>query len=151
MGMISGMLDPKIPKVPNPGLVLREPFLFSGTIQENFLYGKSEAGEEEMLKVNKTLRLHDIVQQFPEGYDTQVQERGSRLSPRTSGSWYPFAGAIITDPRILILDEATANIDTQTEKIIQEGAKGYAGGPDLLRHCPPAENHPAGRYDRRHR
>ncbi|NLY51283.1 MAG: ABC transporter ATP-binding protein, partial [Firmicutes bacterium] len=109
------------------GLVLQEPFLFSGTIRENLLYGNPEAGEEEMLKVSKALGLHDIVQQFPEGYDTQVQERGSRLS-LGQRQLVSFARAIINDPRILILDEATANIDTQTEKIIQRALKAMLAG-----------------------
>jgi ATP-binding cassette subfamily B protein len=109
------------------GLVLQEPFLFSGTIRENLLYGNPEAGQEEMLKVSKALGLHDIVEQFPEGYDTQVQERGSRLS-LGQRQLVSFARAIINDPRILILDEATANIDTQTEKIIQRALKAMLAG-----------------------
>ncbi|NLA58786.1 MAG: ABC transporter ATP-binding protein [Firmicutes bacterium] len=109
------------------GLVLQEPFLFSGTIRENLLYGNPGAGEEEMLEVSKALGLHDIVQQFPEGYDTQVQERGSRLS-LGQRQLVSFARAIINDPRILILDEATANIDTQTEKIIQRALKHMLAG-----------------------
>ncbi|HHV93105.1 MAG TPA: ABC transporter ATP-binding protein [Firmicutes bacterium] len=109
------------------GLVLQEPFLFSGTIRENLLYGSPEAGEEEMLRVSKALGLHDIVQQFPEGYDTQVHERGSRLS-LGQRQLVSFARALIKDPRILILDEATANIDTQTEKIIQRALKTMLAG-----------------------
>ena len=109
------------------GLVLQEPFLFSGTIRENLLYGNPQAGEEEMLRVSKALGLHDIVEQFPDGNDTQVQERGSRLS-LGQRQLVSFARAIINDPRILILDEATANIDTQTEKVIQRALKHMLAG-----------------------
>lgn len=100
------------------GLVLQEPFLFSGTIRENLMYGNSEATEEQMLEVTKALGLQ-FIQELPEGYDTQVQERGSRLS-LGQRQLISFARALINDPRILILDEATANIDTKTEQVIQK-------------------------------
>jgi len=100
------------------GLVLQEPFLFSGTIRENLMYGNSEATEEQMLEVTKALGLQ-FIQELPEGYDTQVQERGSRLS-LGQRQLISFARALINEPRILILDEATANIDTKTEQVIQK-------------------------------
>lgn len=100
------------------GLVLQEPFLFSGTIRENLMYGNPEATEEQMLEVTKALGLQ-FIQELPEGYDTQVQERGSRLS-LGQRQLISFARALINDPRILILDEATANIDTKTEQVIQK-------------------------------
>ncbi|NLJ24413.1 MAG: ABC transporter ATP-binding protein [Firmicutes bacterium] len=109
------------------GLVLQEPFLFSGTIRENLLYGNPRATEEDMLKVTKALGLHGFIQEFPDGYDTQVQERGSRLS-LGQRQLVSFARAIINDPRILILDEATANIDTQTEQIIQKALEHMLAG-----------------------
>lgn len=109
------------------GLVLQEPFLFSGTIRENLLYGNPQATEEDMLKVTKALGLHGFIQQFADGYDTQVQERGSRLS-LGQRQLVSFARAIINDPRILILDEATANIDTQTEQVIQRALEHMLAG-----------------------
>ncbi|NMB46763.1 MAG: ABC transporter ATP-binding protein [Firmicutes bacterium] len=109
------------------GLVLQEPFLFSGTIRENLLYGNPQATEEDMLTVTRALGLHDFVQQFADGYDTQVQERGSRLS-LGQRQLVSFARAIINDPRILILDEATANIDTQTEQVIQKALEHMLAG-----------------------
>ncbi len=109
------------------GLVLQEPFLFSGTIRENLMYGNPEASEEDMLTVTKALGLHDFIQEFAEGYDTQVQERGSRLS-LGQRQLVSFARAIIKDPRVLILDEATANIDTQTEQVIQRALEHMLAG-----------------------
>ena len=100
------------------GLVLQEPFLFSGTVRENLIYGNPEATEEDMLKVTRALGIHGFISQLADGYDTEVQERGSRLS-LGQRQLVSFARAIINDPRILILDEATANIDTQTEQVIQ--------------------------------
>ncbi|NMB11864.1 MAG: ABC transporter ATP-binding protein [Firmicutes bacterium] len=109
------------------GLVLQDPFLFSGTIRENLLYGNPRATEADMLKVTKALGLDEVIQQFADRYDTQVQERGSRLS-LGQRQLVSFARAIINDPRILILDEATANIDTQTEQVIQKALEHMLAG-----------------------
>lgn len=101
------------------GVVLQEPFLFSGTIAENIAYGKPGATPEEIMRAAKAANAHDFILRFPDGYDTQVGERGGRLSggerQRVS-----IARAILHNPRILILDEATSAVDTETEKQIQE-------------------------------
>lgn len=101
------------------GIVLQEPFLFSGTVAENIAYGKPDATLEEIMEAAKAANAHEFIVKFPDGYDTQVGERGSRLSggerQRVS-----IARAILHNPRILILDEATASVDTETEKKIQD-------------------------------
>ena len=101
------------------GVVLQEPFLFSGSIFENILFAKPGATRQEVMAAAKAANAHDFITQKPDGYDTQVGERGQTLSggerQRVS-----IARAILHDPRILILDEATASVDTDTEKQIQE-------------------------------
>ncbi len=101
------------------GIVLQEPFLFTGTIAENIAYGKPDATIEEIMDAAKAANAHEFIVKFPDGYDTQVGERGSRLSggerQRVS-----IARGILHNPRILILDEATASVDTETEKKIQD-------------------------------
>lgn len=101
------------------GIVLQEPFLFTGTVAENIAYGKPDATLEEIMEAAKAANAHEFIVKFPDGYDTQVGERGSRLSggerQRVS-----IARAILHNPRILILDEATASVDTETEKKIQD-------------------------------
>ncbi|MCC6728763.1 MAG: ABC transporter ATP-binding protein [Chthonomonadales bacterium] len=101
------------------GIVLQEPFLFPGTIRENIAYAKPDAGVEEILRAAKAANCHEFILKFPDGYDTQVGERGQRLSGGERQR-ISIARAILHDPRILILDEATASVDTETEKQIQE-------------------------------
>jgi len=101
------------------GIVLQEPFLFPGTITENIAYGKPGATPEEVMRAAKAANAHDFIMRFPDGYDTQVGERGARLSGGERQR-ISIARAILHDPRILILDEATASVDTETEKQIQE-------------------------------
>ncbi|MBI2864197.1 MAG: ABC transporter ATP-binding protein [Chloroflexi bacterium] len=100
------------------GIVLQEPFLFSGTIKDNIRYGRLDATDEEIIEVAKALGLHDFVLHLEDGYDTPIQERGVNLSVGQR-QLVSFARALIADPRILILDEATASIDTQTELVVQ--------------------------------
>jgi len=101
------------------GIVLQEPFLFSGTIAENIGYGRPGASFEEVVEAAKAANAHAFIVAKPDGYDTQVGERGARLSggerQRVS-----LARAILHNPKILILDEATSSVDVQTEKQIQE-------------------------------
>jgi ATP-binding cassette, subfamily B, bacterial len=101
------------------GIVLQEPFLFPGTIGENIAYAKPEASRVEIMKAGKAANAHEFILRFPDGYDTQVGERGVRLSGGERQR-ISIARAILHDPRILILDEATASVDTETEKQIQE-------------------------------
>lgn len=103
----------------NLGYVLQTPHLFSGTIRENILYGKLDATEEEIIRASKLVNLHDIVQKMEKGYDTPVGEGGSLLSTGEK-QLVSFARAIISDPAIFVLDEATSSIDTETERLIQD-------------------------------
>ena len=100
------------------GLVLQEPFLFSGTVRDNIRYGKLDATEEEIVAAARAVNLHEFVESLPFGYDTEVNERGTTLS-QGQRQLLSFARALIADPRILILDEATSSVDTETEKLIQ--------------------------------
>ena len=101
------------------GIVLQEPFLFNGTVAENIAYGKPGATLEEIMEAAKAANAHSFILGKPDGYDTMVGERGGKLSggerQRVS-----IARAILHDPRILILDEATSSVDVETEKQIQE-------------------------------
>jgi ATP-binding cassette subfamily B protein len=101
------------------GIVLQEPFLFPGTIAQNIAYANPEASPEEILRAAKAANAHEFILRFPDGYDTQVGERGARLSGGERQR-ISIARAILHNPRILILDEATASVDTETEKQIQE-------------------------------
>lgn len=104
------------------GMVLQEPYIFSGTIKENILYGKLDASDDEVVAAAKATKVYEFAQKFPEGLDTQVEERGARLSVGQR-QLVAFARALIANPKILILDEATSNVDTETEKHIQEALK----------------------------
>jgi ATP-binding cassette subfamily B protein len=112
-------------------MVLQEPFLFSGTVRENIMYGRLDATEEEMVEAAKAVGAHDFIVRLEQGYDTMLQERGSNLSVGQR-QLLSFARAVLADPRILILDEATANVDTQTEKIIQSALRRLLRGRTSL-------------------
>ena len=101
------------------GVVLQENFLFSGTIEENIRYSKSDATPDEVIRAAKIANAHDFIINFPNGYNTKVGERGQRLSGGERQR-IAIARAVINDPKILILDEATASVDTDTEQKIQE-------------------------------
>lgn len=101
------------------GIVLQEPFLFPGTIAENIAYANPSATPQEIMRAAKAANAHDFIMRFQDGYDTQVGERGVKLSGGERQR-ISIARAILHDPRILILDEATASVDTETEKQIQE-------------------------------
>ncbi|MHA1489482.1 MAG: ABC transporter ATP-binding protein, partial [Promethearchaeota archaeon] len=101
------------------GIVLQETFLFSGTIMENIKYGKLDASSEEVIEAAKKVSAHDFIMELEKGYDTIVGERGSRLS-EGQRQLIAFARALIADPPILILDEATSSIDPYSELLIQQ-------------------------------
>lgn len=104
------------------GVMLQDSFIFSGTIMDNIRYGNMEATDEEVVRAAKTVCAHEFIMQMDNGYQTQVNERGSRLSAGQR-QLISFARALLADPRILILDEATSSIDTETEIVLQEGLK----------------------------
>lgn len=104
------------------GIMLQDTFLFSATIKENIRYGKLDATDEEVIAAAKAVNAHDFIMNMEKGYDTEVNERGSRLS-LGQRQLISFARAMLANPRILILDEATSNIDTFTEKLVQQGIK----------------------------
>ncbi|MCS7055623.1 MAG: ABC transporter ATP-binding protein/permease [Thermoflexales bacterium] len=103
-------------------LVLQDPFIFSGTIRDNIRYGKLDATHEEIVAAARAVGLDTFVSRLKEGYDYEVEERGGRLS-LGQRQLVSFARALLANPRILILDEATSSVDTQTERLIQQALK----------------------------
>ncbi|MBU7316884.1 ABC transporter ATP-binding protein/permease [Paenibacillus sp. SM 69] len=109
------------------GIVLQDTFIFSGTIRDNIRFGRLDATDEEVEAAAKAVRAHEFIVNLPNGFDTEVQERGNVLS-MGQRQLLSFARALLADPRILILDEATASIDTETELKIQEALKTLMAG-----------------------
>ena len=111
----------------NIGLVLQEPFLFYGTIAENIAYGKPEASREEIVAAARAAHAHEFILRLPHGYDSLVGERGQALSGGERQR-ISIARALLIDPKILILDEATSSVDTTTEKEIQKALDNLVRG-----------------------
>lgn len=102
------------------GVMLQDSFIFSGTIRENIRYGKLDATDEEIEAAARVVHAHEFIEELPKGYDTQIEERGATLSAGQR-QLISFARVLLANPRILILDEATSNIDTRTEEALQAG------------------------------
>lgn len=102
------------------GVMMQDSFIFAGTIMDNIRYGNMEATDEDVIRAAKTVCAHDFIMGLENGYETEVNERGSRLS-QGQRQLISFARAILADPKILILDEATSSIDTETEILLQKG------------------------------
>lgn len=102
------------------GIMLQDSVVFSGTIADNIRYGKLDASIDEIIEACKTVRADDFIREFPKGYDTEITEGGSTLS-QGQKQLIAFARTLISDPKILVLDEATSSIDAKTEKLLQEG------------------------------
>jgi ATP-binding cassette subfamily B protein len=111
----------------NIGLVLQEPFLFFGTIAENIAYGKPEASRAEIIASARAAHAHEFILRLPQGYDSMVGERGQGLSGGERQR-ISIARALLIDPRILILDEATSSVDSETEKEIQRALENLVQG-----------------------
>ena len=108
-------------------VVSQEPFLFNGTVRENILYGRLEASEAEVIAAAKAANCHDFISKLTEGYDSRVGERGVKLSVGEKQR-VSIARALLKDAPILILDEATASVDTATERLIQEALERLMAG-----------------------
>ena len=113
------------------GMVLQDPFLFTGTIAENIRYNTSSASQDDIVRAARAVAAHDFISRLPEGYDTPVGQRGRNLSVGQR-QLVSFARALVADPSVLILDEATANIDSFTEQSIQRALKVLFAGRTCL-------------------
>ena len=102
------------------GVMMQDSFIFAGTIMDNIRYGNATASDEDVIRAAKTVCAHDFIMELENGYQTEVNERGSRLSVGQR-QLISFARALLADPKILILDEATSSIDTETEIVLQKG------------------------------
>jgi ATP-binding cassette subfamily B protein len=103
----------------NLGYVLQEPHLFSGTVKANIAYGRLDAKEEDIINAARLVNADEFITKLEKGYDTEVGERGGRLSTGQK-QLISFARAILANPRMFVLDEATSSVDTETEQLIQE-------------------------------
>jgi len=112
-------------------VVLQDTFLFNGTVRENIIYGKPDATEEEMIAAAKAAYAHEFIVNLPQGYDTEIGERGVKLSGGQKQR-LALARAILTDPRILILDEATSSVDAEAEYLIQQALEKVLEGRTAL-------------------
>lgn len=113
------------------GVVLQDTFLFNTTVRENLRYGKPDAGEEDMLAAARAAHAHEFIEELPAGYDTEIGERGVKLSGGQKQR-LSLARAILADPRILILDEATSSVDAEAEYLIQQALEEVMKGRTAL-------------------
>jgi ABC-type multidrug transport system fused ATPase/permease subunit len=113
------------------GLVLQDNFLFSGTIADNIRYARPEASDQEVVAAARVANAHEFIQRLQQGYETQVLERAANLS-LGQRQLIAIARAVLADPRVLILDEATSNIDSQTELLVQQALGKLLGGRTSL-------------------
>lgn len=109
------------------GVMTQDTFLFTGNVRENICYGRSNATEEEMIAAAKAVNAHEFIMRMEKGYDTQIGEHGGQLSIGQR-QLLAFARTMVSDPRILILDEATSSIDTHTERLVQQGIEAMIRG-----------------------
>ena len=111
--------------------MLQDVFLFHGTVRENILFGRQGASEEEMMRATRIANAHMFIQKLPEGYDTMIGERGVKLSGGQRQR-VAIARAVLKDAPILILDEATSSVDTETEMLIQQALEKLMVGKTVI-------------------
>ena len=109
------------------GIMLQDSFIFSGTIMDNIRYGRLDATDEEVMQAARTVCAHEFIEEMEKGYNTEVNERGSRLS-QGQKQLIALARTLLSDPAILILDEATSSIDAKTERQLQAGIQALLKG-----------------------
>ena len=109
------------------GMVLQDTWLKAGTIRDNIAYGRPDASEEDVIAAAKAAHAHSFIRRLPDGYDTVITENGGNIS-QGQKQLIAFARTLLSDPRILILDEATSSIDTKTEKLLQDGIQALLKG-----------------------
>jgi ABC-type sugar transport system ATPase subunit len=131
------------------GIVLQDTFLFAGTLMENIRYGRLNASDEEVIAAATLANADQFIHRLPHSYQTQLSERGSNLS-QGQRQLLAIARAILANPTILILDEATSSVDTRTEKNPSGSNVQFDARPYELRHCPPAERYSRSRPDSSH-
>jgi ABC-type multidrug transport system fused ATPase/permease subunit len=112
-------------------VVLQDTFLFNASVRENLQYGKPDASEKDLIAASTAAYAHEFIEALPEGYDTEIGERGVRLSGGQKQR-LALARAILTDPRILILDEATSSVDAEAEYLIQQALESVLKGRTAL-------------------
>jgi ABC-type multidrug transport system fused ATPase/permease subunit len=112
-------------------VVLQDSFLFNNTVAENLLYGKPDAAQDELVAAAGAANAHDFIMQLPDGYETEIGERGVKLSGGQKQR-LALARAILADPRILILDEATSSVDAEAEYLIQQALERVLKGRTAL-------------------
>ena len=121
------------------GIVQQDAFMFTGTIRDNISYGAINASEEDIINASKTAHLHDFIITLPQGYDTWVGERGVTLSGGQKQR-LAIARTLLIDPRILILDDSTSSVDTETEFLIQQALRELMKGTHDICYRPKAAN-----------
>ena len=104
------------------GIMLQDSFIFSGTLMDNIRYGRLDATDNDLKEAAKRVHADELIRKMPMGYQTEIKERGCNLS-QGEKQLVAFARTLLSNPAILILDEATSSIDTQTEKLLQEGIR----------------------------
>ena len=109
----------------NIGIVQQDVYLFAGTVMDNILYGRPDASREEVIEAAKKANAHDFIMELPDGYDTDIGQRGGKLSGGQEHR-LSIARVFLKDPRILIFDEATSALDNESERIVQESLESLA-------------------------
>ena len=108
------------------GIMLQDSFIFSGTIMDNIRYGRLDATDEEIIAAAKTVRAHEFISEMPDGYYTQ--KTSAARASQGQKQLIAFARTLLSDPKILVLDEATSSIDAKTERLLQEGLQALLKG-----------------------